>query len=110
MASRIASVVRRVGSQRHACKMLADSPAEGLLAFINKSHTHFHAVDEASKALRQAGFEQVSERRPWDALQPGGRYFFTRNGSTLVAFAIGGAYVPGNGFYMVGAHTDRRGI
>ncbi|GMH35827.1 hypothetical protein BSKO_03695 [Bryopsis sp. KO-2023] len=75
------------------------------LNFINKAWTQFHAVEESSKLLLKAGFQHLSERDNWE-LKPGGRYFFTRNKSTLVAFAVGAKYVPGNGFNMVGAHTD----
>ncbi|TKY73620.1 aspartyl aminopeptidase [Spatholobus suberectus] len=76
-----------------------------LIDFLNASPTAFHAVDEAKKLLRSAGFHQLSEKELWE-LQPGSKYFFTRNHSTIVAFAIGKRYVAGNGFYIIGAHTD----
>ncbi|KAG8051092.1 hypothetical protein GUJ93_ZPchr0009g437 [Zizania palustris] len=77
-----------------------------LIDFLNASPTAFHAVDEAKRWLKAVGFSQLSEREEWAGLQPGRKYFFTRNHSTIVAFAIGAKYVAGNGFHIVGAHTD----
>jgi hypothetical protein len=81
--------------------------ASDLLSYLNASVTEWHAVEEARQRLLAAGFQQLSERQTWEGVAPGGRYFFTRNASTLVAFAVGQKYDPGNGFMMVGAHTDR---
>ena len=36
----------------------------------------------------------------------GGKYYLTRNGSSIVAFGIGNKWKPGNPIAMVGAHTD----
>lgn len=85
--------------------MATDSVASDLIDFLNASPTAFHAVDEAKKRLKAAGFEHISEREDW-SLEAGKKYFFTRNHSTIVAFAIGKRYVTGNGFHIVGAHTD----
>lgn len=83
----------------------ASSVVPDFVAFLNASPTAFHAVDESKRLLRDAGYEQVSEREDWN-LEAGKKYFFTRNHSTIVAFAVGKKYVAGNGFHIVGAHTD----
>ncbi|KAM1788685.1 hypothetical protein PS2_038464 [Malus domestica] len=86
-------------------KQEPNSVVSDLIGFLNAAPTAFHAVDEAKKRLRSAGYEQVLEREDWK-LEAGKKYFFTRNYSTIVAFAIGKKYVAGNGFHIVGAHTD----
>ncbi|KAJ1798828.1 hypothetical protein LPJ59_002248 [Coemansia sp. RSA 2399] len=81
--------------------------AEQLVDFVNKSPSPFHVVDVCRKWLRSAQFTELKEKQNWEgAIQPNGRYFFTRNGSSLVAFSVGGKFRPGNGVSAVGAHTD----
>jgi aspartyl aminopeptidase len=47
------------------------------------------------------------ERDSWSSsLKNGGKYYFTRNGSTLAAFAIGKQWKAGNPLAMIGTHTD----
>lgn len=48
---------------------------------------------EAKRQLIDAGFNLLNENDDWE-LKPGGRYFFTRNMSCLVAFAVGEKLVP----------------
>ena len=81
--------------------------AEDFLSFVNASPTPFHAVRSARQRLEAAGFQYIKERDPWSStLKPGGKYYLTRNGSTLVAFAIGEGWKAGGPISMVGAHTD----
>ena len=79
--------------------------ANELVEFINESWTSYHATATTSRMLAAAGFVQLSERDEW-SIAPGGKYFFTRNMSSIVAFAVGEKYVPGNGIHIIGAHTD----
>lgn len=81
------------------------SVASDLIDFLNASPTAFHAVEEAKTQLKNGGYEQISEKEDWN-LQVGKKYFFTRNYSTILAFAIGEKYVGGNGMHIIGAHTD----
>ncbi|KAK0263504.1 Aspartyl aminopeptidase [Friedmanniomyces endolithicus] len=81
--------------------------AEDFVEFLNASPTPFHAVRSAKLRLEKAGFKQIKERDSWTpSLTPGGKYYLTRNASTVIAFAIGQAWKRGNPVAMVGAHTD----
>lgn len=75
------------------------------LNFLNKSPTAFHVVESSKQLLKEAGFNELKLSEPWK-VAPLGKYFVTKNESTLVAFSVGGKYENGNGFAIVGAHTD----
>ena len=83
--------------------------AQDFVDFVNASPTPYHAVNTAKGLLKQAGFEELVERNNWDSshsLQKGGKYYVTRNGSSLIAFTVGDKFENGNGIAIVGAHTD----
>jgi len=84
------------------------APAEEMVAFLNDSWTPYHAVVATATRLLENGFREISEKDRFDGsrLEPMGKYFYTRGLSSIVAFAIGGEYEAGNGFVMIGAHTD----
>ena len=69
------------------------------LDFINQNPTVFHTVDYFRQRLHAEGFTALSEGKTWYCkLKPGGKYYVTRNGSSLVAFCIPTNYTPGEGF------------
>jgi aspartyl aminopeptidase len=55
--------------------------------------------------LMEQGFSALSEADIWGTL-PAGRYFVTRNDSSIIAFVLADGELAENGIYMVGAHTD----
>jgi len=79
--------------------------AKKLIDFINGSPSPFHTVLSAKNLLAANKFTELPEKKKWD-LKKGERYFVTRNESALIAFVVGEKYEPGNGFSLVGAHTD----
>jgi aspartyl aminopeptidase len=81
--------------------------ARKAMHYFDMSSDPFHAVQISVDLLEQAGFEHLPDGQPYKGrVQAGGKYYFTRNKSTLVAFAIGNKYSPGNGFKIIGGHTD----
>jgi len=77
---------------------------QDLLDFLAASPTPFHAVNEMASRLEAAGFQALSENDSWQ-LSPG-RYYVTRNGSSIIAFVLGSGDLLTSGIRMVGAHTD----
>ncbi|KAG9239726.1 peptidase M18 [Amylocarpus encephaloides] len=89
-------------------KLIPSSVAKAIdfIDFLNDSPTPYHAVHSAIRRLAAAGFTEIKERDSWSSLIPGSKYYLTRNASSLVAFAIGSKWKPGNPIAMIGAHTD----
>jgi len=77
------------------------------LDFIENSPTAWHAVATLRQQLRKADFEELHEEKPW-SLKPKGRYFTTRNGSSIVAFIVPAKTVEKA--RVLGAHTDSPGF
>ena len=75
-----------------------------LLQYLTRSPTPYHAVSNAVTRLEVAGFRRLKEDAEWGALRRG-KYFVTRNDSSMVAFIYNGNPEK-SGFRMVGAHTD----
>lgn len=73
---------------------------EKIRSFIEKSPTPFHAVSTAARRLEEAGFAFLGEEEGWK-LTPGGKYYTTRSGSSLIAFVAGG-----EGLNLTASHSD----
>ncbi len=76
---------------------------EELLKFLEKSPTSFHAVANIAEILGKKGFTPLTESRKWE-LVPGGKYYVTRNGSSILAFMIPGKDFQG--FQIIASHSD----
>lgn len=83
--------------------------AVDLIDFIDKSYSQFHAVEISRKLLIDNGFKELFMKDSW-LIEKGGRYFTTKNDSSLVAFTVGTGNLLESGFRLVGSHTDSPGF
>ena len=74
-----------------------------LIRFIENSPSCYHVIANMKKELTEAGFEEVKENQTWN-LKENGKYFVTRNGSSIIAFCIPKADFTG--FNIMASHSD----
>ncbi len=78
---------------------------QGLIDFLKASPTPFHATAALAQRLEAAGYQRLDERETW-ATEANGRYYVTRNDSSIIAFKLGRHSPLQGGIRLVGAHTD----
>ena len=76
-----------------------------LLEFIHESPTNFHAVLSIKQRLQAHGFKQLFSGEAWH-IEHGGKYFVTKNHSSLYAFIPGNGNLAEEGFKLICAHSD----
>ena len=74
-----------------------------LIDFIKKSPSCYHVIHNIAAELEEAGYEQLNEAKDW-TLHKGGRYFVTRNQSSLIAFTLPEETL--GGFLICASHSD----
>jgi aspartyl aminopeptidase len=68
--------------------MSNNANAQGLIDFIESCPSMFHTTATIRERLVSEGFAELKEGDAWK-IEQGGRYFVTRNGSSIAAFAVG---------------------
>lgn len=79
--------------------------AEGLITFLGKCPSCFHAAYSIREMLLDEGFTELYETDRWE-LTPGGRYFVMRNHSSVISFKIPERAQKNTGFLITASHAD----
>lgn len=74
------------------------------LEFLKTSKTGFHACSNSIKELEKNGYQRLNEQEDW-SLTLGGKYYITRNYSSVFAFTIPNK-LDNYGFNICAAHLD----
>lgn len=78
--------------------------SQEMLEFLQKSPTAFHAVENMKTELNNRGYQELLEGQPWQ-IKPGGKYYVTRNNSSIIALNIG-TDLLNYSFNVAASHTD----
>ncbi|WP_026475644.1 M18 family aminopeptidase [Alkaliflexus imshenetskii] len=83
----------------------AQKLSQELIDYIHDGASPFHVVDKTALMLDQAGFQPLNLREKWQ-LKQGGKYYTTRNDSSIFAFIVGTGEPEEEGFRIIAAHSD----
>lgn len=72
--------------------------------FLKGCPTAFHAVEKIGRKLEDNGYERLREQEEW-AVRVGGRYYVTRNDSSVIAFHVG-TEPADYSFNIAASHSD----
>ena len=75
-----------------------------LMDFLDASRSVFHVVDYLSRLMDRSGYIHLDSGDDWE-LVPGGKYYVTRQGASIIAFRIPEG--KPKGFMMSASHSDR---
>lgn len=78
--------------------------AQKMLQFLKACPTAFHAVARMGAELEAHGYQRLWENEKW-SLELGGRYYVTRNDSSIIAFHMG-TELSQYGFHIIASHSD----
>ena len=76
-----------------------------VIEFIDESASTFHVVKNCSDILEENNFLRLMPQEKWK-LKKGGKYFFKKSSSTIIAFTVGENIDIKKGFKIFAAHTD----
>lgn len=76
---------------------------KGLFDFLDGALSPYHAVKMTEEKLRNEGFRCLEEGEKWE-IEPGGRYYVTRNQSSLLAFILPKGKIMQ--YHITASHSD----
>lgn len=76
---------------------------KGLFEFLDAGVSPYHATKSTAEILEKNGFLPLDERQEWN-LQPGGKYYVTRNQSSILAFSMPNSQPVC--YHLVATHSD----
>ena len=77
--------------------------AEKCLAFIDRSVSCYHVVENVKERLEERGFLPLEEKEEWK-VEAGKSYYVTRGGASLIAFRVPEKEI--RGFHIAASHSD----